>query len=186
MVRLSKNGYARHHNIHRLVAIEFIPNPHGYKEINHKDADRQNNDVSNLEWCSHQQNMAWAGKMGHMARWKNSPSEKESKHIGPSSEEPLQRIIHLHTLIKGKMVDETTSLNARTFPQIWENLSSDERESLTLEIYNAKCCRTRQTIWKWATDKVRPSTLVRETLAKVVSKAIGTKVYANTLFPEKS
>lgn len=43
--------------IHRLVAMAFIPNPNGYKEINHKDENKLNNNVDNLEWCSHKYNM---------------------------------------------------------------------------------------------------------------------------------
>lgn len=43
--------------IHRLVAMAFIPNPKGYKEINHKDENKLNNNVDNLEWCSHNYNM---------------------------------------------------------------------------------------------------------------------------------
>lgn len=79
---------------------------------------------------------------------------------------------------------EIISTDARTFPQIWESLSSAERENLTLEIYKARCCRTRQTIWKWANEKARPSSpLVRESVAKVVSKTIGAKCFGETLFP---
>lgn len=37
--------------VHRLVAEAFIPNPNGYKEINHKDENKANNCVDNLEWC---------------------------------------------------------------------------------------------------------------------------------------
>lgn len=82
---------------------------------------------------------------------------------------------------------EIISTNTRTFPEIWDGLSTEEKENLTLDIYNAKCCRTRQTIWKWATNKARPSSpLVRESVAKVISKAIGEKVSASSLFPERS
>lgn len=43
--------------IHRLVAMAFIPNPKGCKEINHKDENKLNNNADNLEWCSHKYNM---------------------------------------------------------------------------------------------------------------------------------
>jgi hypothetical protein len=42
--------------IHRLVAEAFIKNPRGYKEVNHKDGDKSNNNYLNLEWVSHRQN----------------------------------------------------------------------------------------------------------------------------------
>lgn len=45
------NGRPRTFKVHRLVAQVFIPNPHGYKEINHKDENKANNAVDNLEWC---------------------------------------------------------------------------------------------------------------------------------------
>lgn len=42
---------------HRLVGLQFIPNPNNYTEINHKDGIKSNNDVDNLEWCTHSQNI---------------------------------------------------------------------------------------------------------------------------------
>lgn len=43
--------------VHRLVAKAFIENPNNYKEVNHIDEDKHNNRVSNLEWCSREQNL---------------------------------------------------------------------------------------------------------------------------------
>lgn len=54
---LSKNGIAKKVLIHRLVAFAFIPNPNNYPEINHKDEDKTNNTVENLEWCSREYNI---------------------------------------------------------------------------------------------------------------------------------
>lgn len=53
---LSKNGNDYCAKIHRLVAEAFIPNPYNYPEVNHKDGNKQNNIVSNLEWCTHSMN----------------------------------------------------------------------------------------------------------------------------------
>lgn len=53
--------------IHRLVAQMFIENPNNYKEVNHIDENKNNNCVSNLEWCTRQQNEAhssWKIKRG--------------------------------------------------------------------------------------------------------------------------
>lgn len=52
--KLSKMVYA-----HRLVAELFLDNPNNYPYVHHKDANRLNNDVSNLEWVSPEQNMAY-------------------------------------------------------------------------------------------------------------------------------
>ncbi len=56
-VMLSKNGKKENARVHRLVAEEFIPNPNNYPQINHKDENKTNNHVSNLEWCNEKYNI---------------------------------------------------------------------------------------------------------------------------------
>ena len=53
---LYKNGKCKPYQVHRLVALHFIPNPNNYPIINHKDEDKTNNNVENLEWCTYQYN----------------------------------------------------------------------------------------------------------------------------------
>ena len=57
LVRLGAKFTAR---VHRLIAEAYIPNPHCLPEVNHKDRDRANNDLDNLEWVNHQQNLEHA------------------------------------------------------------------------------------------------------------------------------
>jgi hypothetical protein len=47
-----KNNEKKHFFVHRLLAIVYIPNPFNYPCVNHKDGNRQNNNLNNLEWCT--------------------------------------------------------------------------------------------------------------------------------------
>ncbi len=51
------NGVEKVFYVHRLVAAAYLPNPDNLPEVNHRDENKQNNDVSNLEWCDHSYNM---------------------------------------------------------------------------------------------------------------------------------
>lgn len=59
-VSLSKNGEKKTFAIHRLVAEYFIERPEGAMEVNHKDGNKHNNDVSNLEWVTQSENLRHA------------------------------------------------------------------------------------------------------------------------------
>ena len=51
VVNLHKDGKGHTMQVHRLVAQAFIPNPKNLPEVNHKDEDKLDNRVDNLEWC---------------------------------------------------------------------------------------------------------------------------------------
>lgn len=63
-VCLRKHGKNRNFMIHRLVAEAFVPNNDGLPCINHKDGNKHNNDIKNLEWCTHSQNRKHAYDTG--------------------------------------------------------------------------------------------------------------------------
>lgn len=63
MIGLRKDGKQYFDYIHRIVAKAYIPNPHGYKEVNHLDEVKSHNWYKNLEWCSRQYNLNYGHRM---------------------------------------------------------------------------------------------------------------------------
>ena len=61
---LSKNNIQTLHWVHRLIASAFIANPSTLKEVNHKDGNRANNAVENLEWVTRAENNQHAYRAG--------------------------------------------------------------------------------------------------------------------------
>lgn len=56
-VSLCKNREHKMYKVHRLVAQAFIPNPDNLPQVNHKDENKENNSVQNLEWCDAKYNI---------------------------------------------------------------------------------------------------------------------------------
>lgn len=63
-VSLCVNKEVVSHMVHRLVALAFLPNTSSLPAVNHKDGDKTNNTLDNLEWCSHSENMLHAFDSG--------------------------------------------------------------------------------------------------------------------------
>lgn len=104
---LWKNGKQRKFGIHRLVAAAFIPNPNNYKEVNHKDEDKTNNNANNLEWCSHKYNMSFGNvreKISNACKGKTHSEEtKEKLHIATSKKRwinngIIEKYVYVETL----------------------------------------------------------------------------------------
>ena len=56
-IALRKDGIQNKYLLHRLLAIQFIPNPNDYPLVDHKDLNPLNNDLSNLRWITHSGNI---------------------------------------------------------------------------------------------------------------------------------
>ena len=63
-IRLVQGGKDITQRVHTLVARAFIPNPNNFETVNHKDGDKTNNNVDNLEWVDRSQQMIHAYKLG--------------------------------------------------------------------------------------------------------------------------
>ena len=109
-VELCKNGKPKYIFAHRLVAEAFIPNPENKPYINHKDENKQNNSVANLEWCTAAENNKHGTRLSRIA-------EAKKKRI-------------LQTDLSGKVLKEWTSqidaanilnLNAKNINQCLRN-----------------------------------------------------------------
>lgn len=70
---------AKQESVHRLVAQAFIPNPQNLLEVNHKDENKENNKVDNLEWCTRKENCVYGDRPKRIAE-KNT-NGKKSKPI---------------------------------------------------------------------------------------------------------
>lgn len=67
-VTLYHNGKAHFRLVHRAVAEAFLPNPDGLPHINHKDFNKRNNFIGNLEWCKESENMRHLLQGGNHSR----------------------------------------------------------------------------------------------------------------------
>lgn len=92
---IDKDGYEivgfgkKLHKVHRLVANAFIPKISGKEIINHKDGNKRNNYVNNLEWCTTQENIIHAVKTGLFVAKKGSESKNAIPIIIKNSYEEL-------------------------------------------------------------------------------------------------
>lgn len=91
VIVLSRGGNKKSFTIHQLVAQAYLPNLNGFKEINHKDGNKENNNANNLEWCSHSHNMkelfksvangtyVKMGTRGNGKRTRKTPTKSENQ-----------------------------------------------------------------------------------------------------------
>ncbi len=62
-IMLCKDGVRKRFRLHRLIASAFIPNPHNFPQVNHKDENKKNNNVENLEWCDSKYNNSYGTRL---------------------------------------------------------------------------------------------------------------------------
>lgn len=74
-VELFKNKSSRRMLVHRLVAMAFIENPNNLPQVNHKDENKQNNFVENLEWVTAIENMSYGTRLARQISNTNYSSE---------------------------------------------------------------------------------------------------------------
>ena len=115
-VVLCRGSRSQSTRIHRLVAEHFIPNPKNKKTVNHKDLNKQNNIVSNLEWTTQKENNAHAGKnLPH----KNDGMINYNQNIRPNAivQMSLNRV-HLKEYKNAKEASDSTGVCQRNILQV--------------------------------------------------------------------
>lgn len=109
-VSLHNRGNTTRIAIHRLIAIHFIINPENKPMVNHKDGNKQNNNIENLEWCTCKENIQHAYDTGlkkigvnHIKRTKEVHSKKvintETKEVFISGLEAAKTTIYSYSYV---------------------------------------------------------------------------------------
>lgn len=80
IVDLSRDGFRKHYLIHRLVAQAFLENPNNLPFVNHKDENKSNNIVDNLEWCTPQYNTNYGTSIERRSNSHRGKKHKFSHH----------------------------------------------------------------------------------------------------------
>lgn len=114
-VGLHKGGKVKRYRVHRLVAETFIDNPFNLPEVNHIDENKANNEMTNLEWCTHKENCNHGTRNNRMAET-NINNPKRSKPILCIEKNVVYPSIH----------EASRSLNT-SYGNIWRALNNELR-----------------------------------------------------------
>ena len=94
-----KKGVAKDFSIHRIVACTFIENHNNILEVNHKDGNKLNNRVDNLEWITKSENIKHAFNIG----LKSSKGVSMPKELNPNSKFTIEEIKNIREKRKNGM-----------------------------------------------------------------------------------
>lgn len=91
-VKLYKKGKHKEYRVHRLVMITFQDNKNRNLDINHKDGNKLNNNLNNLEWCTHKYNIQHSYNNG---LFKNRTKRDKQKMIIEEQTKKVNKIIRI-------------------------------------------------------------------------------------------
>ena len=101
------DGKRKQYTVHRLVALTFLLNPENLPLVNHKDENKLNNKVENLEWCTYSYNNSYGEHLNKKSRTLHNPSRKECWLINLESKE----LMHFDSLHEAADFLQTNSIN---------------------------------------------------------------------------
>lgn len=124
------DGNRRMKSVHRLVAEAFIPNPENKRTVNHKDGDKHNNVLSNLEWATYQENSQHAHNTGlnpKQSGEKNAMSKIKEKECIKLIIDMLDGENNNELALKYNLNSRYISLirGKKRWKHLWENMFRD-------------------------------------------------------------
>mgnify|MGYP003516325525 CR=1 FL=1 len=120
VLSLDKNG-SKYYYVHRLVAMLFIPNPNKLSFVNHKDGNKTNNCVDNLEWCTRSENEKHAWRIGlKSAKTCGTKGEKHGMH--KLTQEQVDYIRRVHKKFDSKFGSKALAQKFNVCPQTITNI----------------------------------------------------------------
>lgn len=117
---LSKGNKIITQRVHKLVAQTFIPNPENKPCVNHKDGNKLNNRIDNLEWCSHKENAQHAHRTGLYSR---EQELKQAKLMNNARKRPIQQILNGKVIATYESLIEAERKTGINNDNIWHALN---------------------------------------------------------------
>lgn len=108
-VVLHKSNKCKTHQVHRLVATAFIPNPYNLPQVNHKDVNKFNNKIDNLEWITNYDNIQHAIQNNCFGKFTEKQYEAVLKNLEIARKQIIKSVVQ-YTL-SGEFLNRYNSIN---------------------------------------------------------------------------